>query len=193
MIRQAAPGGRAALKSGNFAGQVADDQIYTPAHFFQEGRTGAFPCLGLAASPGAILSLHGAAEDAQRGRGHRMAHPAAVFSGADVQAEMGAILNAPVLTGQFEQARRVGLLRAETGDEPNGFHLLASGAELADAIQAGQLDDVRETHLGGGDRDDFDPAPLDAAMALFNLEQLRGKNLPGGSVALVLRVQLGCL
>ena len=130
---------RAALKSGNIAGQVTDDQIYAAAHFLLESGTGAVPRLALAPGPSAVLSLHGATEDAQHGGGHGMAHAAAVFSGADVQAVMGAVLNAPVLPGQFEQARRVGLLRAKTGDQPNGFHLLASGAELADAVQTRQF------------------------------------------------------
>ena len=149
-----------------------------------ESGTGAVPRLALSPRPGAILPLHGPAEDAQHGRGHRMADPAAVFSGADIQPVMGAVLDAPVLPGQFEQACRLGLPRVQTGDQPNGFYLLASGAELADAVQTGQLQDMRETHLLGRDGDDLDAAPLDAAVAFFNLQQLRGKNLPGGSVAL---------
>lgn len=191
--RGSVPFGRAALKSSNLAGQVTDDQIYAAAHFLQESRTGAVAGFVLVASPSAILSLHGATEDAQHGGGHGMAHAAAVFSGADIQTVMGAVLNAPVLPGQFEQARRVGLTRAQAGDQPNGFHLLASGAELADAVQTRQLQDMRETHLFGRDRDDLDAAPLDAAVALFNLQQLRGKNLPAGSVALGPGVRLGCL
>jgi hypothetical protein len=64
---------------------------------------------------------------------------------------------------------------------------------LADAVQARQLHDMREVHLLRGDRDDFDAAPLDASVAFLNLEQLRGKNLPAGSVALGPGVRLGCL
>ena len=116
--------------------------------------------------PSAILSLRGATEDARHGGGRGMARAAAVLSRADVQTVMGAVLNAPVLPGRFQQARRVGLLRAQTGDQPNGLHLLASGAELADAAQARQLQDMRETHLFGRDRDGFEAAPLDAAAAL---------------------------
>jgi hypothetical protein len=160
---------RAALKSGNLTNQVTDDQIYAAAHFLQESRTGAVAGFALVAGPSAILSLHGTTEDARHGRGNGMAHTAAVFSGADIQTVMGAIFNAPVLPGQFEQAGRVGLLRAQTGDQPNSFDLLASGAELADAVQPRQLQDMGETHLFGRDRDDFNAAPLDASVAFFNL------------------------
>jgi hypothetical protein len=76
---------RAALKSGNLAGQVADDPIYAAAHFLQESRTGSVAGFVLAAGPGAILSLHGATQDAQHSGGDGMADAAAVFSGADIQ------------------------------------------------------------------------------------------------------------
>lgn len=51
------------LKSGNVAGQVADDQIDAAAHFLLEGGTGAVARLALAASPSAKLSLHAATQD----------------------------------------------------------------------------------------------------------------------------------
>jgi len=92
---------------------------------------------------------------------------AAVFSGADVQAMMSAVFDAPVLTGQFEQSRRVGSLRAETGDQPHGVRLLACGAELADAIQACQLQNMGETHLRRRDGQDLDAAPFNPAVALL--------------------------
>ncbi len=149
--------------------------------------------LALAAGPSAILSLRGAAEDAQHGCGDGMAYAAAIFPGADIQTVMGSVRDAPVLPGQFEQAGRASLLRAQTGHQPNGFHLLASGTELADAIQTRQLQDMGKAHLLRGDGDDFEAAPLNAAVAFLNLEQLRGKNLPAGSVALGPGVRLGCL
>src|ERR1035438_6753216 len=76
---------------------------------------------------------------AQRGGGHRVAHPAAVFCGAHVQAVMQAVFNAPILAGQFEQASGTGLLGTQTGDHPNGLHFLLATLEFADAIYSCQL------------------------------------------------------
>jgi hypothetical protein len=65
--------------------------------------------------------------------------------------------------------------------------------EFANAVQPRQLEDMGETHLLRRDLDDFDAAPFDAAVSFFNLEELRGKNLPAGSVALGLAARFGCL
>jgi len=46
---------RAALKSGNIAGQVSDDEIHAMAHFFLEGGASAAPRLALAADSSATL------------------------------------------------------------------------------------------------------------------------------------------
>ena len=89
-----------------------------------EGRTSALACPALAASPIPIISLYGEAQDAQHGRGHRVAHPAPVFSGAHVQAVMPAVFNAPILAGQFEPASGTGRLGTQTGDQPNGLDFL---------------------------------------------------------------------
>jgi hypothetical protein len=175
------------------AEEVAKNQIHAPAHSFLEGWACAVPGLALTARPGPILSLHGPAQDAQNGDGDGMTHPASIFPAADIQPIMSAVLNAPVLAGQLQQARRIGLVRAQTGNDPNRFHFLPAALELADALQPRQLHNVRKAHLFGRDRHHPDAAPLDSAVALFNLEQLRGKNLPEGSVALVLTGRVDCL
>src|ERR1035438_10699556 len=90
---------RAVLKSGNLARDEADDQVKAAAHLLFEGWTSAIARPALAACPTPILSLYGSAHDAQHGRGHRVAHPAAVFCGAHVQAVMQAVFNAPILAG----------------------------------------------------------------------------------------------
>jgi hypothetical protein len=46
---------RAALKSGNIAGQATDDEIYAMAHFFPESGASAAPRLAPAADSGATL------------------------------------------------------------------------------------------------------------------------------------------
>ena len=52
---------RAALKSGNISDEVAENQIHAPAHAFLESGTSAIAGFALAASPGTILALDGAA------------------------------------------------------------------------------------------------------------------------------------
>ena len=163
-------GSRAALKSGNLAEEIAENQINAPAHFFLEGGTGAITGFALAAGPGSILSLHGPAQDAQHGGRDRVMHPATVFPAADIQPIMGAILNAPILTGQFEQSRGVRLLWRQAGDQPDRFHFLPPVLQFANAIQARQLSDVRKTHLFGRDGCDFDAAPFEAAVSFVNLQ-----------------------
>src|SRR5271169_1627912 len=135
---------RAALKSGNLASDEADDQVKAAAHLLFEGRTSAVTRPALAACPISKLSLYGSAHDAQRGGGHRVAHPAPVFCGAHVQAVMQAVFNAPILAGQFEQASGTGLLGTQTGDRPNGLHFLLATLEFPNAIYAGKLQHVRE-------------------------------------------------
>ena len=90
---------RAALKSGNLAGDEADDQVRAAAHLLIAGRTSALARPALAASPIPILSLYGVAQDAQHDRSHRVAHPAPVFGGTQVQAVIPAVFNAPILAG----------------------------------------------------------------------------------------------
>ncbi len=117
-----------------------------------------------------------------------------ILATADIQPVMGAAFpSAPVLAREFQEPGRVSLLRTETGDDPNGFHFLSAALEFADAVQTRQLHDVREAHLFGRDRHDLDASPFDTAVALLNLQELRGKNLPAGSVALVLKGRVGCL
>src|SRR5208283_353532 len=178
------PASRAALKSGNLAEKVAESQINAPTHSLLERRAGAVAGFGLVAGPRAVLALDRPAQNAQHRGGDGVTHPAAVFSAADVQAVMRAIFDAPILAGQFQQAFGAGFFRRQTGDHPNRFDFLPAVLEFADAVQAGQLQDVGEAHLFGRDREDFDAAPLEAAVALLNLQELRGKNLPAGSVAL---------
>jgi hypothetical protein len=47
--------------------------------------------------------LHGATENAQDGGGNGVLHLATIFSTANIQAVVGAIFDAPVLSGQFDQ------------------------------------------------------------------------------------------
>ena len=185
--------GRAALKSGNVPEQVTKNQIYAPAHLLLKGRTGAVACFTLTGGPSAIFALDCTSENAQHGGGDGMTNPAAIFCAADIQAEMRAIFDAPVLPGQFEQALGGGLFRRQTGNEPNGFDFLPPVGEFTNAVQARQLRDVREAHLFGRDRHYFDAAPFDPSVAFFHVQQLRGKNLPGGSVGLAGGGWVGCL
>jgi nitrite reductase/ring-hydroxylating ferredoxin subunit/uncharacterized membrane protein len=92
------------------AEEVAKNQIHAPAHSFLEGWACAVPGLALTARPGPILSLHGPAQDAQNGDGDGMTHPASIFPAADIQPIMSAVLNAPVLAGQLQQARRMSFM-----------------------------------------------------------------------------------
>ena len=110
-----------------------------------------------------------------------------------VQAVMGAVLNAPLWAGQFEKSGRVCFLWWEAGDESNRFHFLPPAFKFADAVQTGQLRDVRKSDLFRRDFPELQTAPLDPAVALLHLEELRGKNLPGGSVALVVEGSADCL
>jgi hypothetical protein len=122
-----------------------------------------------------------------------VAHSALVFGTADVQAVVGAVFDAPILPGQLQESRGVGFLRVQAGDQSDGFDFLFAVFEFANPIQSRQLEDMGETHLRGRHLDDFDAAPFDAAMSFFNLEELRGKNLPAGSVALGPAARFGCL
>src|ERR1035441_4088861 len=183
---------RAVLKSGNLARDEAADQVKAAAHLLFEGWTSAIARPALAACPTPILSLYGSAHDAQHGRGHRVAHPAAVFCGAHVQAVMQAVFNAPILAGQFEQASGTGLLGTQTGDHPNGLHFLLATLEFADAIDSCQLQHMREAHLRRGDGQYLDAPPFNSAMTPLDLQKFRGKNLPGGSVWLGREGGFGC-
>jgi hypothetical protein len=150
-----------------------------------KGGTSTVARFALAARPGSILALDRSPEDAQNCSRDRVAHSATVFPVADVQAVMGTIFNAPVLPSQFEQTCYVGLVLGQAGDEPNRFNFLPAGAQLANALQARQLYHMRKAHLLRREGNDFDAAPFDPAVTDFDLQELRGKNLPAGSVVLV--------
>ena len=107
------------LELGHLACHAADEQVEASAHFLVKGWTSALAGFGLSARPGPVFSLHGPAQDAQHGYGYWVTDPAPVLTVADIQPIVRAVLNAPIEPGQFEQARRVGLLRAQTGDEPH--------------------------------------------------------------------------
>lgn len=183
---------RAALKSGDLAGDKAHNQVDAPAHLLFKGVSGALACSGLVPRPLPVFALHGSAHDAQDGRGHRTSHPAAVFAGADIQAVMQAVFDAPILAGQLEQAGGVGLLGAQAGDEPDRLHLLFAALEFADAIQSRHLQDVGKAPLRGCGVLDLDAAPLNAPVSVADLQKLRGKNPPAGGVWLGRAGRFGC-
>jgi len=162
------------------------------AHFGEEGWVGAITSTRLAASPSSPLSGHGTTQDAQDGGGDRFADPAAVLPRAHIQRIMGAVLNAPVLARQFQQAGRIGFLRGQAGDNPNRFDFLPASFKFPNPIKPRHLGHVRKAHLGWGDLPDRDAAPFDPAMALFDVHELRGKNLPEGSGWLAFEGFLGC-
>jgi hypothetical protein len=122
-----------------------------------------------------------------------VAHSATILPSTDIQPVMGAVLNAPVLARQFQEPRRVGFVWTQAADDPNCFHFLFAALEFADAVQTRQLRHVREAHLFGRHRHHFDAAPFEAPVAFVNLQELRGKNSPAGSVGLVLKGPVGCL
>ena len=95
-------GARAALKSGNLAGQELDYPIYSSAHLFSEGRTGALALAGLSSRPRSVFSLHGSTQHSQSCGRNGIAHAAQILSRADIQAVVSAIFNAPILPGQFQ-------------------------------------------------------------------------------------------
>jgi hypothetical protein len=47
---------------------------------------------------------------------------------------MQAVLDAPVLAGQCEQARGIGLVGTQAGDQPDGLGFLPTTLEDADAL-----------------------------------------------------------
>lgn len=163
------------------------------AHFGQEGGIGAITGSGLATHPGAGFTVDGATENAQNRGRDGVADPAAVFPGADIQRVMGAILDAPVLTHQFQEACGIGLRCRQTGNDPDGFDLLPAVLELTNAVNPRHLCHVRKVHLGGGHFLDLDAAPFDAAVALIQRLILRGKKLPAGSERLAFGGHPGCL
>jgi hypothetical protein len=158
-----------------------------------EDGTGAVAGFTLAARPGSVFPPHGTSQDSQDGGCNRVSHAAPILAGAGIQAQMRAALDHPVLTDPLEQPDRVGLFRTQAGDHPNGFDFLFAAFEFADALHAGQLHNVRKTHLRGRDGNDFNAAPLNSSVALPDLQQLRGKNLPAESVSLGPATRLGCL
>lgn len=121
-----------------------------------------------------------------------MAHPAPVFAGS-IQALVCSVFDCPILARQLEQPGGAGFLRREACDQPDGFNFLPAAFEFPDAVQPCHLRHKGETNLLRGDGDDFDAPPFDSPMPLFNLQKLRGKNLPEGSVLLWPELRPGCL
>lgn len=121
-----------------------------------------------------------------------MAHPASVLA-SPIQPLVRSVFYCPILPGQLEQSGGACFFLREAGDQPDCFNFLFAAFELPDALQAGQLRHKREAHLLWRDTGDFDSPPLDAPVPLVNLQKLRGKNLPGGSVLPGPKLQTGCL
>ena len=170
---------RAALKLDGM-GNEADDSTETVVHFGKEGWKGSIAGPWLAAYPVSGLGLSGSAQQAQNRGGHGMADPTAVLAATDIESVMGSVLDGPVLAHQFEQSGRVGLLRRQTGDDPDRLHLLAAVAEFADAIDSCHLGDVRKANLPGVHVPHFDATPLDPSVALIDRQVFRGKRTPVG-------------
>ena len=188
-----APFPRRVAASFNITKQVSKHPVNMPTHCLLEDGTGAVAGFALAASPGSVFSLHGPSQDSQHAGRNRVSHAAAILAGTDIQAQMRAVLDGPILTDQLEQPGRVRLFGPQAGDYPDGFGFLLAAVEFADALHARQLHDVRKTHLLGRDGHDFNAAPFNSSVALLDLQQLRGKNLPAGSVALGPATRSGCL
>jgi len=105
---------------------------------------------------------------------------------------MGAVFNTPVLTRQFQKVEQIGLGWGEAGNDPDGFPFLAAALEFANPLEPSYLRHMRKAHLSGGDLSDRDAPPFNPAVPLLNLQELRGKNLPGGSGAIAFEGFLGC-
>ena len=174
---------RAALKSDRACDQT-DNVSATTAHFGQERGTGAIPGAGLATHPSPCFSLDSASEYAQHGGRDGMTDATPVFARADIQRVMSAILDAPVLARQFQEAGRIGLRRGQTGDDPDRLDFLSSVFEFANPVNSRHLRDVGKAHLSGRDLASFNAAPFDPTVALIHRLVLRGKKLPEGSGAL---------
>ena len=122
-----------------------------------------------------------------------MADATTVLSGTDFQRIMGAILDGPILADPFQGACRIGLRARQAGDDPDGFDLLTTVFEFANAIDSSHLRDVRKTHLVGSQLAHLEATPFDAPVAFIDRLILRGKKLPGGSDWLAFGGPPGCL
>ncbi len=171
---------RAVLKSWRMAGGQEDDLVEATAHSVPEGGKGAIPLARLAAGPGPILPLHGSPEDAQDGDRDGMTNPALVLPRAHIQRIMSAVFDAPIQSSQFQQTRRIGLGGGQAGNDPDGFDFLFATLQLANAVNARDLNGMREPHLFRSDFLDLDAPPLDAPVPLVDRHHLRGKNPPAG-------------
>ena len=116
----------------------------------------------------------------------------AILPGADIQRVVGAILDGPVLARQLQEAGGIGFIRSQAGHNPDRLNFLAPAFEFPNAVNPRHLCHMRKAHLGRGHLPDLDPAPFDSAVALLDLQELRGKKLPGGSGALDLQGLFGC-
>ena len=187
---RAAVAPRAALKSRSLTCDVSHNQVDTSAHLLCERWAGAIARLGLTPRPGSVFSLNGSSQDAEHRRGHGVTDSAAILSSTHVQAVMKSVFDAPVLADQFEQSLGIGLVRAQAGNDPDGLDFLLAAAQLANPIDPRDLGHMRKAHLCWSEGLALDAAPFNATVALVDLQKLRGKNLPEGSVALALG---GCL
>ena len=158
--------------------------VEATTHLVTESGEGAVPLSMLTPSPGAILSLNGSTENAQDCNRNGMANPASVFSGAHVQGVMGAVLDAPIQTDQFQQPCGIGLIGRQAGDNPDCFDFLFAPFELTNAVNAGELMAMGKAHLLGRDFPNLDASPLDASVAHVESYHLRGKNPPAGGFGL---------
>ncbi len=163
-----------------WASSQTHDLVDATAHSVAVGGKGAIPRPWLSPSPGAILALHHSAKNAEHGDRDRVTNPALVFPRAHVQWVMSSVFDAPIQTNQFQQTSRVGFIRREAGNDPDGFDFLFASFDLANAVNPRELYDVRKAHLFRGDFLDLDAPPFEAAVAGVERHQLRGKNPPAG-------------
>jgi hypothetical protein len=70
--------------------------------------------------------LYGAAQDAHDRGCDGMAYAAPIFARTDIQRIVRAILDAPVLARQVQEALWIGLLGRQTGDDPDRLNFLLS-------------------------------------------------------------------
>ena len=137
--------------------------------------------------------MNGSAHYPQHCCRNRVAHSALVLGGGDIQTIMQTVLNAPILADQFQQSGRIGFVGTQAGDHPDGLRFFFTAGQDSNSIHPRQLHHMGKAQLSGRDQQHLDATPFNATVPALDLQELRGKNLPGGSVALGPEGRPGCL
>jgi len=176
---------RPALKSAAARGDGAQAGPAVAVVARQKRREGAVARPRLAPRPAPRFAVQEPTHQTQDRRRHRMAHAAAVFVADRVQRAMGAVLDAPVGSRQFQQPLGAGLLGAQAAHQPDGFGFNLPVFEVSFPIHAGQLQSVRESHLGRVHAPHGERAPFAAPGVVFDHHDGRGERPPAGGCGLV--------